>query len=290
MLALLAALLIPTGIHMATSYDHAGVAHCLTDTRSGSCSSTIAAFTMQFDGLGSVIAWLTFVPGLIGILLAAPFVTQLEQRTYRLDWTQSITRTRWITTKLGLATATAVVSALVLTILLTWWRAPLVHVQGRMTSSVYDSEGPVVIAYTLFSLGLATAAGAVWRRTAPALVVGLIGYVAVRLFVDIWLRQRLADPATSVWRVNGQVPNLDRTWIINQYVTGPRGQRLPFVSCGHGASGACRPVGVAHGYVHAVYQPPGHFWTLQTVETAIFAGVALALLAFAGWWTRARAG
>lgn len=30
-----------------------------------------------------------------GILLAAPFVLELEQGTYRLVWTQSITRTRW---------------------------------------------------------------------------------------------------------------------------------------------------------------------------------------------------
>ena len=36
------------------------------------------------------------------LLLAAPFVIELDSGTYRLYWTQSITRRRWIVTKLGL--------------------------------------------------------------------------------------------------------------------------------------------------------------------------------------------
>ena len=40
-----------------------------------------------------------------------------------------------------------------------------------------------------------------------------------------------------------------------------------------------------HGYfTHAVYQPASHFWPLQLIETALFGGAALALVAFAAWW------
>jgi hypothetical protein len=41
--------------------------------------------------------------------------------------------------------------------------------------------------------------------------------------------------------------------------------------------------------MHAVYQPASDFWPLQGLETALFAGVALMLIAFAAWWTHQRA-
>ena len=118
------------------------------------------------------------------------FVLELENGTYRLAWTQSITRRRWIATKLAAAIAVALLAALAMTLLITWWRTPLVHLQGRMDNSVFDFEGTVAAGYVLFALGLALAVGAVWRRTVPALVVAFVGYLASRIFVDTWLRQR----------------------------------------------------------------------------------------------------
>ena len=61
-----------------------------------------------------------------------------------------------------------------------------------------------------------------------------------------------------------------------------------------------RPVGVersgfvkkslGNGSMHAVYHPASQFWALQGIETALFAGTGLGLLAFAAWWTRTRTG
>ena len=42
------------------------------------------------------------------------------------------------------------------------------------------------------------------------------------------------------------------------------------------------------GFTHAVYEPASRFWLFQGIETALFAGVALALIAFAGWWIHER--
>jgi len=42
------------------------------------------------------------------------------------------------------------------------------------------------------------------------------------------------------------------------------------------------------GFTHAVYQPASHFWALQGIETALFGGIALALLAVAAWWAHER--
>jgi hypothetical protein len=40
--------------------------------------------------------------------------------------------------------------------------------------------------------------------------------------------------------------------------------------------------------MHAVYHPASHFWPLQLIEMALFGGAALALIAFAVWWTLRR--
>ena len=235
-----------------------------------------------------MIAWLTLIPGLIGVLLAAPFVLALEHGTYRLDWTQSVPRRRWIATKLELSVASAIVAAGVLLLLLTWWRGPFVDIQGRVAPAVYDSEGTVVFAYTLFALALATAVGAVWRRVVPALAVGLVGYIVARVFVDTWLRQRLVSPDTAVWSVDGKTPNLDKAWIVEQFPATRGGEHIANYSCQVGAGGACHLPTLRHGFIHAIYQPASHFWSLQLTETAIFGAIGLSLLFLAAWWTRNR--
>jgi hypothetical protein len=292
-LAALAALLIPTGIQMASAYHHDGLAACLGSEPSGRCNDAIQSFQERFGQLGDFISWFTLVPGLIGILLAAPFILQLEHGTYRLDWTQGITRRRWIAGKLGLAIAVALLTALGLTLLITWWRAPFVHLQGRMENSVFDAEGTVVFGYILFALGLATAVGVVWRRAVPALVVGFAGYFIARLFVDTWLRQRLIAPLSTTWKASGAQPaNLNHAWVLNENPSDRFGHAVT------AAIGPCAPAPSGHsaclakvapGYMHAVYQPASRFWPLQGIETGIFAGVALVLLFFAAWWTHQRA-
>jgi hypothetical protein len=194
LLAALAALLIPTGLNMASAYDHGGLARCVGHTGGGgACGAAVDAFVQRFAKLGDLLDWVTLVPGIFGLLLSAPFVVALEQRTHRLDWTQSITRRRWLAGKLGLAIATALVAALALTLMITWWRAPFVRFQGRMDNSIYDSEGTVVAAYALFALGLGLAVGAAWRRTVPALFVAFAGS-----FRRAAVRRHVAAPAARV--------------------------------------------------------------------------------------------
>lgn len=290
-LALIAAFLIPTGLTIAGAYHDSGLAHCSGVVAPGPCDDAINAFETRFSRLGDFISWFTLLPGLVGILLAAPFITQLENGSYKLDWTQSITRGRWVAGKLGLAVLSVLIAGGVLIALLTWWRTPFVHLQGRMGNSIYDAEGTVVLAYTLFALALAAAIGAVWRRAVPAMVVGFLGYFALRLFVDTWLRQRLVSPVSSTWPVQSKGPDLNRAWVLQQYPVDKSGHAVSAVLCPHNMGGACMMPKSAMsgvGYMHAVYQPGSHFWALQAVETAIFAGVAAGLLAFAALWTMRR--
>jgi ABC-type transport system involved in multi-copper enzyme maturation permease subunit len=297
-LVLLGAVLVPTGLSIAHAYDRDGIGACLGKNANGACDQAIGAFTSQFDSLSSLIAWMTLVPGVIGVLLAVPFVLEFEQGTHRLAWTQSVSRRRWLAVKLGIPVAVALVTSLVFTLLVTWWRAPLVRVSGRMDSSVFDSEGIVVFGYTLFALGLATVIGVIWRRGVPAVVVGFLGYFAARLFVDTWLRQQLLPPLTRTWRLLAAEPSsLRNATIINEYPSDRFGNhvRIPFDVCapsgsvqkGTAALGDCLG---RHGYfTHAVYQPASHFWPLQLIETSLFGGVAIVLLVTAALWAYRRA-
>ncbi len=287
-LALITALLVPTGITMASAYHHDGLAACLGANPSYSCNQAIVGFQLRFRPLFALLDWFTLIPGLIGVLLAAPFILELESGTYRLAWTQSITRRRWIATKLAVPIATALLIAGALILITTWWRAPFVHLNGRMETGTYDSEGTVVFGYTLFGLALALAIGVVWRRAVAAVTLAFVGYFVARIFVDTWLRNRLVAPLRATWHgAAGQPANLNHANIISQTGGGPS----VVVRQGSGPLGAQVHVAVGLGSstMHAVYQPASDFWPLQGIETALFAGVALILIAFAAWWTHQRA-
>jgi hypothetical protein len=160
-----------------------------------------------------------------------------------------------------------------------------------METSTYDSEGTVVFGYTLFALGLALAVGVIWRRAVAAVTVAFAGYFAARIFVDTWLRNHLVTPLQATWHpAAGQPANLYHAHIISQSGSGPGAvvKQGSGLLGDHGHLAVPRGLGLGPSTMHAVYQPASHFWPLQGLETALFAAVALALIAFAAWWTHQR--
>ncbi len=295
-LALLAALFVPTGLEMASRYDSDGLAACTTAATDDGCRQAIQAFTARFGSLMNLLPWLNLLPGVIGVALAAPLLLELESGTYRLAWTQSITRRRWLAVKLGMTTLAAVLAALAVTALVTWWRTPHDQLFGRM-ENVFDFEGTVGIGYVLFALGLPLAVGAVWRRIVPALIVGFAGYMVARIFVQNWLRERFETPLTATWPAGSGLdrPELAKAWVVQM---GPSDRLGHALASRIGPVGVCQRVGEASGpdpscvpddlYIHAVYHPASRFWLFQGIETALFGGVAIALIGFAAWWIHER--
>ena len=288
-LALVAALLVPTGIQMADAYRHDGLAACLSINASPSCSNAIGDFQSRFQGLWNAGNFFTLVPGLIGVALAAPFILDLEQGTYRLAWTQSITRGRWLAGKFGLPIGAALLASGVLILLFTWWRTPEANLNGRLENGVFDTTGTVVIGYTFFALGLALALGAVWRRSAASLTIAFIGYFAARIVVDLWLRNHLVAPHTATWKGAQQPSFLYNAHVLSISAT-LHGHQL-FSSVGNGFLGghvAVQAPGASKAIFHATYLAASDFWPLQLTETALFTGLAALLIVFAALWTRER--
>ena len=88
-----------TGPHLVHLYD----ANLSTCAAHDDCSTATSSFLQNDHALQVGLNVLAVVlPGIIGILWGAPLVAQeLETGTYRLAWTQSVTRTRWLAVKLG---------------------------------------------------------------------------------------------------------------------------------------------------------------------------------------------
>ena len=167
-----------------------------------------------FDQLTHLERWLYFAgivvlavtPALLGAFLGAPLVArELEAGTHRLAWTQSVTRGRWLATKLGLALVTAAAAMGVLAFAVTWWADPLDAAQSetrgslpaRITPVAFDMRGIVPVAYGVFAVALGVAVGAVVRRSLAAMAITLAVYVFVTVAVPVWVRPHLIPPVSQ---------------------------------------------------------------------------------------------
>ena len=128
-LAAVAILLGATGPHLASLYAASGITGC----HGGACANAAIAFLnqLQTTALYHVVYLLGLVlilvaPALIGIFWGAPLIArELETRTYRLAWNQSITRTRWLTVKLALTGLAAMAVTEALSLMHAWWADPI---------------------------------------------------------------------------------------------------------------------------------------------------------------------
>src|SRR5262249_44118634 len=193
---------------------------------------------------------------------AAPFILDLEHGTYRLAWTQSITRGRWIAGKIGLSVGSAVIASGALTLLFTWWRTPAAHLDGRLETGIYDTTGIVPVGYTLFALGLALALGALWRRSAASLAVAFVGYFAVRILVDLEVRDHLVSAVSATWRGDHQPSSLYNAHVISMNGTIHGHEILGGGGFVSGSAKLAAPE-MNNAVFHAVYQPASDFWQLQ---------------------------
>jgi hypothetical protein len=212
----------------------------------------VAAAGLLHRDDGTVRLWLGVLvlvaPGLIGMFWGAPLVArEFEEGTFRLVWTQSVTRTRWMTVKLAVAGLASMAAAGLLSLVVTWWSGPLDRADLNQFAT-FDQRGIVPVGYSAFAFTLGVLAGALIRRTLPAMFVTLAVFVAVRLTEFSWLRPRLLRPVLLSLALNpgstgyGQQgtlsvlfssptlmpdpPNLPNTWITSLGVVNARGQAL----------------------------------------------------------------
>jgi hypothetical protein len=308
-LGLSAALMLPSGWSIASHFRASGLASCLS-VPGRACDSQ--PFSSRYTGLAFTIPLYLIVPAMIGVFWGAPLVSrELERGTHRLAWTQSISRTRWILTKVLMLSGVAIAGSAAFAWLVTWWSQYFVAVSDdRFSRGVFDLRGIVPIAYTLFALAVGVGAGTFIRKTIPAMLASVGIYGAVRFVVEFWVRPHYAAPATINYSFFGKT-NYPRSglgdWILSTktldgagHLLG-NGQVLDFNVLGPRCPGLIGPPGSMPEptavkqcaqqiglHIQSVYQPGSRFWAFQGIESAIFVILALALFALSVRRVRSR--
>jgi hypothetical protein len=153
---------------------------------------------------GIALAYLA--PAVIGGFWGAPLVArELETGTYRLAWTQSVGRRRWLATRMGLGVLGALAAAGLLTLAVTWWSAPIdasiargqsagAFFDPRISPAIFGARGLVPVGYVAFAFAAGVAIGLVLRRSVAAIAVTMAVVVAVQIVVPNLVREHLATP------------------------------------------------------------------------------------------------
>jgi hypothetical protein len=242
-LATLAIVLAITGSQLAHLYDTSGIPACKAHH---DCRALHAAFLRHDSFLHGLLGPLLLgVPALLGIFWGAPLVArELETGTYRLAWTQTVTRTRWFAVKVALIGLASIAVAGLLSLMVTWWASPLDRVtMERFRAGLFDERGVVAVGYAAFAFALGLTAGAIVRRTLPAMAATLVAFVAARLAMTYRLRRDLIPPAhttaslgsasnlgLAVGRSRNSVtltagpPNIPNAWVYSDRVVDNAGQ------------------------------------------------------------------
>lgn len=153
------------------------------------------------------------VPPVIGAFWGAPLIArELETGTHRLVWSQSISRWRWLATKVGVTGLAAIAITAVLSLAVTWWSDPIDDAINagqdsniylpRMFPPVFSARGLVPIGYAAFAFALGVAVGLVIRRTLVALAVTLAAVILVQVLTPMFVRPHLLAPTESYLTVS----------------------------------------------------------------------------------------
>ena len=295
--------LLVTGLNMAHTFQQSGLSDCLAHhTTSAICTSLGRAFLDQYSPFLPFASALLLLPILLGAIVGAPLVArEFEQRTHQLAWLQSITRTRWLSVKLGVVLGTGLLGAGGLMVLLIWWYSPFSQVIGSFNQVAFDFSGPVLIAATVLSLALGIFAGTLTRRTVFAIFLTLALILAIRIGVEFNLRPNYEPQIIVTWPLDKGDPYLTRgdqppitlgiqDWNLGQGFLDAQGNKVQGVRCSSPQAQTPLQCMQASGYRgnELSYQPADRFWTFQWIETSIYLALSALALGATVWLVRRR--
>jgi hypothetical protein len=315
---LLAIFLLVSGLHVLDLYHSCQAAGTCV---SGQFNHTDRRLQVMLEVL------LEVTPALIGIFWGAPLVArELESGTFRLGWTQSVTRRRWLAVKLGVVGLASVAVCGLLSLMVTWWFSPIDAVKQQIFSD-FDVRGFTPLGYAVFAFTLGVTAGTLIRRTVPAMATTLVAFVTTRLAVVTWIRPHLLPAKHTVQAITlsnqdfgvsasstGPIvsvgaPSIPNAWVYSATLVAKHGHAsstafihkacAALIKSLPGPNGVPGPPNqtafqscfnrIAANFNQAVtYQPASRYWPLQGMETALFVVLALLLAGVTFWWVRHR--
>ncbi len=300
------------------------LAHLYAASGLAACHSGCAALTTNFLNaaaadpvypaltvIGGALVYLA--PVVMGAFWGAPLVArELEAGTNRLAWNQSVTRRRWLLAKLALVGLAVMATAGLLSLVLTWWSAPIDRAGGfRLTGGQLGRFSPILFGvrdivptgYAAFAFVLGVLAGILVRRTLAAMAITLACAALVLVAWPNLVRPHLIPPVTVTATVKANletgeltregeiivpVTNLPGAWVIsNQTITasGKVFVRPDIAACVTGTEQQCDAwFTTQHLRRRIAYQPASRYWEFQWYETAIFVALAVVLGGLCTLW------
>ncbi|MFD5721708.1 hypothetical protein [Streptomyces sp. NPDC127036] len=314
LLAVLTAFVVVQRSQMVSYIETHHLSGCIYEAPESRCEG-VNAFRARFYNVMHYTGLLiSFIPLIIGVFLGGPLLArELENETYALSCSQSVSRTRWISFKLGLPATVTTVGTGALSLLYTWWWRPADTLLTGMywyQSPPFNNIGLVPIAMSLLALLCGAAIGMVLRRTVAAMVVtgtiSVIGWFGLNLLrPHLWpLHETTAHRVTAefygspaplglfkpnMWPLN--LPNQSlNVWTVDSGYLTSTGQHFGSSACGDfsDASASCLKSHDVVG-VWAQYHPASDFWPLQLATSSLILALAAAVTVFSIWWARNRA-
>jgi len=259
-------------------------------------------------------------PVLVGVFWGAPLIArELETGTFRLVWTQSVTRARWLGMKLLVVGLAGVVVAGLLSLIVTWWSDPLYHLAfssqttpNRFGLFDFGAGWIVPLSYAAFGFMVGATAGLLFRRTLPAMGLAIAAFAVVRITATYWVRPYFMSPVktnlsltSSLLNVGVMKPldggpvrleplaHIPNAWVYSVDIVDNAGHAPSAEALRNAAAGAGRPGAILDNLAatyHAVVtsQPADRFWAFQGIETAVFIALAALLAGLCFWWVRHR--
>jgi hypothetical protein len=153
------------------------------------------------------------MPAVIGLFWGAPLIArELDSGTFRLAWSQSVTRARWATVKLIMIGVAAMLTAGLMSLLIGWWSSPLYQAANqagpnilsisRLSGTLFSTTGIVPLGYAAFAFTLGAVVGVLLRRTLPAMAVTLAVFAAIQVLVPVLVRPHLIPPVQTTRAVS----------------------------------------------------------------------------------------
>jgi ABC-2 family transporter protein len=324
LLGAFAVLLGVTGLRMQTAYATLARGGCIAagadvSSRCGLLWGSYYHAGYPLTGNLNLLAIaLAILPVLIGVFAGAPLLArEYETGTVRFAWTQAAGRGHWLAAKLGLLGVALATAAATFGALAGWWLLLADRAAGssRWQPQQFGLTAVSFAGWMVFMLAAGVLAGAVTRRTVPAMAA-----TAAAGAVLIWFTvEKLASLLTAYGPLSGRASLVSATiaagpspgaalpsgiaaagppgsWVLGTWFTGPHGQHVstssnslnPLWNLKLSASGQAAWLARHHLTLWVSYQSAGRFWIFQSVVGGAAVLLALLLAAAAVWLVRRR--
>jgi hypothetical protein len=245
---------------------------------------------------GDFLQYYVFVmlvlPVVLGMFTGAPlFAREIEQGTHVFGLSQSISRARWVVTKLAVAGGALALSMFTLGLVAAWALEPAGFVlSGRINGTNFETQGVAVGGYALVAFVLGAVAGLFLRNTLAAMVVTLAVYVLLIFTVANEVRPHYAEPTVFSGPVGGPAIRDPESWVVEYGYQDASGKEVPYsyLDCATqpGDQVDCmRRKGITQ---FSAEHLPSQFWRFQFTELAVLLVLAGGVLAAGGQAARRR--